>query len=52
MDMVAATITVSTPGVHTVNVWMREDGFVIDKVVLTVSPGYVPSGAGPAESPR
>jgi hypothetical protein len=52
MDVVVAQITVSSPGVHTVNVWMREDGMVADKLVLTVSAGYTPAGTGPAESTR
>ena len=39
-------------GVHVFNVWMREDGFVLDKIILTTSVSYTPSGAGPAESPR
>lgn len=46
------TITVPTPGVHTVNIWMREDGFPIDRMLLTSSASYVPSGAGPAVSAR
>jgi archaellum component FlaG (FlaF/FlaG flagellin family) len=45
-----ATITVTTPGVHTINVWMREDGFVFDKLVLSSNPNYNPTGTGPAES--
>jgi len=52
MDGPVATINVSSAGVHTVNVWMREDGFVLDKLVLTVSGSYTPTGVGPAESPR
>ncbi|MCP4408570.1 MAG: hypothetical protein GY807_12555, partial [Gammaproteobacteria bacterium] len=39
-------------GVHTINVWMREDGTVFDKLVLTTNAGFTPSGNGPAESPR
>jgi hypothetical protein len=39
-------------GSHTVNVWMREDGARVDKIVLTTDSGYTPSGTGPAESPR
>ena len=46
------TITVTTAGVHTVNVWMREDGVVFDKLLLTTSASYAPTGTGPAESPR
>jgi hypothetical protein len=45
-----ATINVTTPGVHSVEVRMREDGFVCDKIVLTTDSGYTPSGAGPAEN--
>ncbi len=52
MDGVSATISVPSTGVHTINLWMREDGFVVDKLVLTTSSSYVPSGTGPAESPR
>ena len=52
MDGPVATVNVTTTGVHTVNVWMREDGFIVDKLVLTVSSGYIPTGSGPAESPR
>ena len=51
MDGPVATFTVGTAGVHTVNVWMREDGFVIDKLVVTSNANYVPTGTGPVESP-
>ena len=44
-----ATFVVATPGLHEINVWMREDGFIIDKILLTTSADYVPAGAGPAE---
>ncbi|MFH2066101.1 MAG: tandem-95 repeat protein [Pseudomonadota bacterium] len=52
MDGVVATINVATPGVHTINVWMREDGMVLDKLLLSNNAGYVPTGTGPAESAR
>jgi len=52
MDNVVATIVVSTPGTHTFHLWMREDGFRVDKILLTTNAGFTPSGAGPAESPR
>jgi hypothetical protein len=52
MDGPVATVNVTSAGVHTVNVWMREDGFVFDKLVLTVNAGYTPAGEGPGESPR
>lgn len=47
-----ATLSVSQPGVHVLNVWMREDGFVLDKIVLTLDAAFVPTGTGPAPSPR
>jgi len=52
MDSVDATFNVASTGVHTVNVWMREDGFVFDKIVLTTNASYTPTGNGPAESSR
>ncbi|MBV8880790.1 MAG: hypothetical protein JO332_12540, partial [Planctomycetaceae bacterium] len=52
MDGAAATVSVASPGLHTINLWMREDGFVVDKILLTTNSGYVPSGTGPAESLR
>ncbi|NQT02346.1 MAG: hypothetical protein HQ580_10000 [Planctomycetes bacterium] len=45
-----ATFNVSTAGIHVFNIWMREDGFVIDKIVLTSNISYSPFGSGPAES--
>lgn len=52
MDGVSATINVTSAGIHTLNLWMREDGMVVDKVVLSTNLNYVPSGTGPAQSPR
>lgn len=37
-------------GVHTINIWMREPGAMIDKIVLNQSTSS-PLGAGPAASP-
>jgi hypothetical protein len=37
-DQAVAWVNVPTTGIHTVNVWMREDGFVIDKLALTINP--------------
>jgi hypothetical protein len=50
----ANTKTVATTGLHTLNAWMREDGFIGDKIVLTTNAAYAPVGTdtGPAESPR
>jgi hypothetical protein len=46
------TVTVASPGIHTFNLWMREDGVAVDKIVLTTDPDYVPTSNGPDESPR
>ncbi len=46
------TIDVPSAGVHTVNVWMREDACIVDKIVLTTNPDYTPMGEGPEESHR
>ncbi|MEK7327430.1 MAG: hypothetical protein AAB217_19470, partial [Chloroflexota bacterium] len=50
---VAATVNVASPGVHTFNLWMREDGVVIDRIWLSTASNAVSSGStstGPAES--
>ena len=52
LDGPVATIVVSTPGLHTLNLWMREDGLNVDRLLLTTNNTLTPSGAGPAESPR
>ena len=44
-------IVISTPGLHLINVWMREDGFTVDKLLLTSDGGFTPTDLGPAESP-
>ncbi len=50
LDGQVATINVPNAGTHTVNVWMREDGFDFDKLVLAKSTSFVASGNGPAET--
>ena len=47
-----ATLEVPSLGLHTLGVWMREDGLTVDKVILTTNPDYVPTGQGPPESHR
>jgi hypothetical protein len=44
-----ATFSVTTPGLHVVNVWMREDGFILDKLLFTTNSAYIPTGFGPPE---
>ncbi|MDB6041171.1 MAG: nanM 1 [Verrucomicrobiales bacterium] len=45
-----ATLIVLTPGPHVVSVWMREDGFVFDKLLFTTNNAYTPTAFGPAEN--
>jgi hypothetical protein len=44
-------MVVNTPGLHVINVWMREDGFAVDKILLTSHASFTPTGLGPTESP-
>lgn len=46
------TIDIAAAGEHTINVWMREDGVIIDKLLLTTDATFTPTGIGPAESLR
>lgn len=52
MDGPVSTLSVTSAGVHTISLYMREDGFRADKILLTTNNGYTPTGTGPAESPR
>ena len=45
-----STVNATTSGIHTVNLWMRDSGTVVDKLVLTTDPDFVPTGFGPAET--
>jgi len=45
-------IDITTTGLHTLDVWVREDGLIIDKIVLTTNPNYRPTGNGPPLSHR
>jgi len=45
-----ASVQVNSPGVHTIDVWMREDGFEFDALVFTQNSDYQPTGMGPAEN--
>lgn len=49
-DGPVASFVVAATGVHTLQVWMGEDGVVVDKILLTTDPNYIPTGAGPVES--
>jgi len=49
-DKVRATIEIPSVGIHTVNLWMREDGLAVDKILLTTDPRYKPEDVGPAHT--
>ncbi|HEX7901161.1 MAG TPA: hypothetical protein VF950_25610 [Planctomycetota bacterium] len=42
-----ATLKIDAPGKRTLNVWMREDGFILDRIILTTDKTFTPSGKGP-----
>jgi hypothetical protein len=50
IDSVRLTINVPTAGNHTLNVYPREAGFIVDKIILITNVGYTPTGTGPAET--
>lgn len=41
------TVHVPSTGTHLVNIWLREDGIILDRILLTTDEGYVPTGTGP-----
>jgi arylsulfatase A len=45
-----AFVDVTSVGVHTLDVWMREDGVIVDKFILTTDANFTPSGQGLVES--
>ncbi len=51
MDSAPATITVANAGNQTLNIWMREDGVVIDKIMLTTDASAEPEDFGPLGPP-
>ncbi len=52
MDGTRVSFTVTQPGEQTLNLWMREDSLMIDKIVVTKDAAFVPQGMGPVESGR
>lgn len=47
-DGTNASFVVATPGTYVFSILMREDGTPIDKIILSTSSTYAPSGTGPA----
>jgi RHS repeat-associated protein len=44
------TVTVQSSGLYTLTAWLAEDGFRLDRVLLTTDTTFMPTGFGPAES--
>jgi len=43
-------LEIDEPGLHTLYLWMREDGLRLDRALLTSDKTYIPVGNGPTES--
>ena len=43
-------VTIATAGQHEIDLWMREDGAYVDRLLLTQDAAYIPTGAGPPET--
>jgi len=49
-DGTRSRVDVTTPGIHVINLWLREDGTNVDRVVLTTDVNFAPTGVGPDQS--
>ncbi|HEB87229.1 MAG TPA: HYR domain-containing protein, partial [Gammaproteobacteria bacterium] len=49
-DGPVASFDVASTGEHTLQIWMDKDGALVDRILITTDPDYIPSNAGPAES--
>lgn len=55
VDDAPVSILIPQPGTYTFYVWMREDGFIVDKIILSTNINVINNGdrgSGPDESPR
>jgi hypothetical protein len=41
-DASKPAVTVDSPGLNTIDIWMRKDGAKLDRLLLTTNPDYVP----------
>lgn len=46
------SINIATTGIHTLNFWMREDGFQIDRIAISSDPAFRPANVTLTESAR
>jgi hypothetical protein len=49
-DGEAAVLEIKEAGEHTLNLWMREDGVILDRILLARDEKYSPKDKGPAET--
>ena len=52
LDDTVASFEVPSAGLHTLTIWLREDGFILDRILLSTQPGFLPLGEGPPENLR
>ncbi len=48
----AASFEITNAGLHTINLWLREDGTFVDRILLSTDPNFTPTDGGPEESQR
>jgi len=46
----AASLVVASTGLHNIDIWMGKAGLIVDKIVITTNPNFVPTNEGPIES--
>lgn len=50
LNAVRVSVIIPTTGYHTLNLWMREDGTRIDKIIMSNSSTFTPTGTGNTQS--
>src|SRR5690606_36480262 len=51
MSSTDPTLPLLSTGIYTINLWMREDGLRVDRLLLVTDTNYIPNGVGPDASP-
>ena len=49
-EVIQFTIAPGDEGVHDFNVYLREDGAIVDKFIITQDASFIPTGLGPSET--
>ena len=50
MHVANSNLTVSTAGIQSLDLYCQEPNLIIDKLILSLNPNYVPTGAGPVQN--